>query len=70
MEMFRFILTSISMAAAAALAWTLLSPAHAHDYKRPDLDKWYSSLHRNGASFPCCSKQDCHAIEADLRNGI
>ena len=70
--MFRFILTSVSMAAAAALAlaWTLLKPVRAHDYKRPDLDKWYSSLHRKGASFPCCSKEDCHTTEAELRNGI
>jgi hypothetical protein len=38
--MFRFILTIASMgvAVALALAWTLLMPAHAHDYKRPDLD--------------------------------
>jgi hypothetical protein len=38
--MFRFILTIASMgvAVALALAWTLLMPAHAHDYKRPDFD--------------------------------
>jgi hypothetical protein len=36
--MFRFILTIARMgvAVALALAWTLLMPAHAHDYKRPD----------------------------------
>src|SRR5215469_6923214 len=70
--MFRFILTIASMgvAAALALAWALLMPAHAHDYKRPDLDGWCSSLHREGLTFGCCSKEDCHTTEAEVRNGV
>jgi hypothetical protein len=46
--MFRFILTtaSIGAAAALALAWALLMPARAHDYKRPDLDGWYGTPER------------------------
>jgi hypothetical protein len=69
--MFRFILTIASMgvAAALALAWTLLMPAHAHDYKRPDLDGWHSSLHRKGLTFGYCSKEDCHTTEAEVRDG-
>jgi hypothetical protein len=42
----------------------------AHDYTRPDLDDWYRSLHRKGLSFSCCSKQDCHTTEAELRDGV
>ena len=70
--MFRFILTIASMgvAVALALAWTLLMPAHAHDYKRPDLDGWYSTLHRKGLTLGCCSKEDCHTTEAEVRNGV
>jgi hypothetical protein len=64
--MFRFILTIASMgvAVALALARTLLVHVHAHDDKRPDLDGWYSSLHRKGLTFGCCSKEDCHTTEA------
>lgn len=70
--MFRYGLTvtSIAIAAALALLWVFLERVHAHDYKRHDLDSWYSSLHRKGLSVPCCSKQDCHTTEAELRDGI
>jgi hypothetical protein len=45
-------------------------PAHAHDWKRPDLDGWYSSLHRKGPTFGCCRKEDRHTTEAEVRNGV
>jgi len=54
---------------AIALSLTAGS-SQAHDYKRPDLDNWYSSLRRKGLSFHCCSKQDCHTTEAELRDGV
>ena len=45
--------------------------AYGHDWKRPDLDEWYTGLKRHGAtsgySFSCCSKTDCHTTEAELR---
>jgi hypothetical protein len=54
----------------------LLAPGrvHAHDWKRPDLDNWYSNLQATGkgtlsAGTPCCSKTDCHTTEAELRRG-
>ena len=43
-----------------------------HDYKRPSLDQWYGSLQRMspyGGGASCCSKEDCHTTEAELRNG-
>lgn len=49
--------------------------AYAHDYKRPDLDGWYGSLMRPhvgggfGGGTSCCSKEDCHTTEAELRDG-
>jgi hypothetical protein len=72
--MFRFglIVASIAVAAALASASIQLRPAHSHDYKRPDLDSWYESLHRPTKGFKtssCCSKQDCHTTVAELRNG-
>jgi hypothetical protein len=72
--MFHFGLTVASPAIAAALALisVLILSAHSHDYKRSDLDSWYENLHRptNGfRSTSCCSKQDCHTTEAELRNG-
>jgi hypothetical protein len=45
--------------------WTLV-----HDYKRPDLNDWYAGLRRKGLSFGCCSKEDCHTTEAELREGV
>jgi hypothetical protein len=55
----------------------LLTPgcASAHDWKRSDLDGWYSGLmrpHVQGSwagGTSCCSKQDCHTTEAEVRNG-
>lgn len=58
------------LGAFAGLALNLVLPARAHDYKRPDLDNWYSGLHRPGAPYPCCSRQDCHTTEAEIRNGV
>lgn len=51
-----------------------LSAANAHDYKRPDLNNWYGSLQATGkGTLPrgtsCCSKEDCHVTEAEIRNG-
>lgn len=47
--------------------------AFGHDRNRPDLDQWYGDL-RNPRSnnsavqrFGCCSKQDCHTTEAEMR---
>jgi hypothetical protein len=42
-------------------------PAHSHDRRRPDLDAWYGGLSRPGL-VSCCSKNDCHATEAELRS--
>jgi hypothetical protein len=42
-------------------------PAYGHDWRRPDLDAWYGSLSRPGLAS-CCSKNDCHATEAELRS--
>jgi len=41
--------------------------AHSHDRRRPDLDAWYGSLSRPGL-VSCCSKNDCHVTEAELRS--
>jgi hypothetical protein len=41
-----------------------------YDYRRPDLNDWYAGLHRRGLSFGCCSKEDCHTTEAELRSGV
>jgi hypothetical protein len=41
--------------------------AHGHDRRRPDLDAWYGSLSRPGL-VSCCSKNDCHVTEAELRS--
>jgi hypothetical protein len=73
--MLRFGVTvaGIAIAAALALPWVLLGRVYAHDYKRPELDGWYESLHRPRSNpfqtGSCCSKQDCHTTEAELRNG-
>jgi len=75
--MFNFGFTVASLAIAAALAFisALTLPAHSHDYKRPELNDWFGSLMRphtqgyNGAGTSCCSTQDCHTTEAELRNG-
>jgi hypothetical protein len=52
------------------------TPAEAHDYKHPDLDGFYGSLSRPGvssgaygATSSCCSTQDCHTTEAEVRGG-
>ena len=52
----------------------LVSTAHAHDWKRPDLNAWYEGLRATGRGVlgrgvSCCSKQDCHTTEAEIRNG-
>ena len=49
------------------------TPVLAHDWKRPDLNAWYSSLKNPRASsrvvrdIGCCSKDDCHETEAQMR---
>ena len=61
----------LALLAVAALAY--LAKAYAHDWKRPDLDAWYGSLRnpRSGSlavqSLGCCSKNDCHETEAEIR---
>jgi hypothetical protein len=54
-----------TIAMSLVSGWTLV-----HDYKRPDLNDWYAGLHRKGLSFGCCSKEDCHPTEAELRDGV
>jgi hypothetical protein len=54
-----------TIAMMAVSGWTLV-----HDYRRPDLNEWYAGLHRKGSSFGCCSKEDCHTTEAQLRDGV
>jgi hypothetical protein len=41
--------------------------AYGHDWRHPNLDAWYSSLSRPGVSS-CCSKNDRHATDAELRS--
>jgi hypothetical protein len=41
--------------------------ASGHDWKHPNLDAWYSSLSRPGVPS-CCSKNDCHVTDAELRS--
>ena len=49
--------------------------AHAHDWRKPNLDQWYGSLKRpnvkpGAMTFTgCCSREDCHETEAEQRNG-
>lgn len=59
-----------------AIAWAMMAwidRAHAHDWQKPNLDGWYSSLRRPGMdpnfNFSCCSKSDCHETEAEMRGG-
>ena len=57
---------------AIFLVFWWIHAAHAHDWKRPDLDAWYGSLHRpNMNSFGgftgCCGVTDCHETEAEMR---
>ena len=65
--------TAIAIAAALALLWVLVGRVYAHDYKKPELDGWYESLHRPRPNpfqtSSCCSKKDCHTTEAEIRNG-
>jgi hypothetical protein len=65
----RIILFAYAISAALALLSLWAIPAPAHDWKRPDLDAWYSRLHRKGLTHSCCSKEDCHTTEAERRNG-
>jgi len=56
------------------LSTLFATTARTHDYKRPSLDQWYGSLQRphmspHGGGASCCSKEDCHTTEAELRNG-
>src|SRR5215469_8325315 len=51
-----------TIAMMAVSGWTLVP-----DYRRPDLNEWYAGLRRKGSSFGCCSKEDCHTTEAQLR---
>lgn len=58
-----------------SLQGIFVTPAEAHDYKRPDLDAFYGSLMKPHTSagysggVSCCSSQDCHTTEAETRNG-
>ena len=62
-----------SVGLAITLAWLWSSAAHAHDWKRPDLDQWYGSLRNPKSNYHvirdigCCSKDDCHTTEAEMR---
>lgn len=65
----RIILCAYALTIVLALISDFIAPAYPHDYKRPDLDAWYSGLHRKGLTHSCCSKEDCHPTEAELRDG-
>lgn len=43
-----------------------ITPALAHDPRRPDLDQWYGALSRPGLPS-CCGTNDCHTTDAELR---
>jgi hypothetical protein len=72
-----FALGLIAALAIMALLMILaeIRTAHAHDWRRPDLDQWYGSLKRPGVASnawglsSCCSKTDCHTTQAELRGG-
>jgi hypothetical protein len=55
------------------LMFCLTLDCDAHDWTRPDLDNWYSSLRSSGGTLAhgasCCSRNDCHTTDAELRNG-
>lgn len=62
------------VALGAILVGMMHSRAFGHDWKRPELDQWYGSLQRPGVlgsspygTVSCCSKEDCHETEAELR---
>lgn len=70
----RFLLIMIMLAAALWGLFAGISRAHAHDARQPNLDGWYSSLKRPGVSpysgqgtQSCCSKEDCHETDAEMR---
>jgi hypothetical protein len=62
---------SFILAAALAFMWWGIEHANAHDWKNPQLDGWYSSLTSSGGPLgkgvSCCSKEDCHMTDAELR---
>lgn len=47
-----------------ALLMVMMYSAFAHDPLRPDLDKWYMSLHSKRGT-PCCDISDAHAVAVD-----
>lgn len=59
--------------AVAILALLWATVANGHDWRRPDLDGWYGSLRNPHSSshvirdVGCCSKDDCHETEAEMR---
>jgi hypothetical protein len=68
-DIVKFWLATVLMLFGYALfiyALALGVSAHAHDWRKPDLDGWYDSLHRHGFGA-CCSKDDCHETGAEIR---
>jgi hypothetical protein len=68
-DIVKFWLATVQMRFGCALfiyALALGVSAHAHDWRKPDLDGWYDSLHRYGFGA-CCSKDDSHETEAEIR---
>lgn len=69
----RFLLIVCALSAVMIAIFAGLTRAHGHDWKRPDLDNWYGSLKNPHASsnvvrdVGCCSKDDCHETEAEMR---
>lgn len=55
------------LAIGALSSFALVTGAQAHDPQRPDLDRWYSTLHRQGGYGMCCNKTDCHRTDAEVR---
>jgi hypothetical protein len=59
---------------ACFLLLICIPPAQGHDPRQPSLDQWYGSLMRPhtatmGGGTSCCSKDDCHTTDAELREG-
>jgi hypothetical protein len=70
---FRKAVAVFGLTLMAIVVLACLTKAHAHDWRRPDLDAWYSGLRNPRSSSSavrnvgCCSKDDCHETEADMR---
>lgn len=50
------------MRGVVAFAFTLafLTPAHSHDYKHPERQQWYESLHSRNGGLCCDGKEAVH----------